>query len=283
VVESSGASLVDASRCPLAASTNVVVLADTAAGVGHYSAQWEQQFWSWWQTEDGSVVPQFVSKDELLSCSARELLAAGTYVQPGGNAYEYSNSLGQPGQALLRAFVAGGGLYVGTCAGWYYASPGYYWEMDTTYSDRGFWQYPTLLGVFGSVVEGSIAEIVDMEGPEGVFEGETETSVSVVGGATHTAAYFGGPTLGLHQTAYPPELPRGTTVHASFAALPRKNPAIVTVQTPGRRLALFSVHLEAWEGLGNNVTTPQRKENYELRRDVISGMMAESRPSRPDF
>ena len=111
--------------CPLTNGTKIVVFADDTAGTGKYSAQWEAHFWSWFATNRSSPPPhQIISLREFEKCTAAQLVAAGTFVMPGGNAYTYTQHLGTEGQSKLREFVAQGGLYVGTCAGWFYASKG---------------------------------------------------------------------------------------------------------------------------------------------------------------
>ncbi len=47
---------------------------------------------------------------------------------PGGWAYDYRRALGEAGQRRLRAFIASGGLYIGSCAGAYFASDFILWE-----------------------------------------------------------------------------------------------------------------------------------------------------------
>ena len=114
----------------------------------------------------------------MARCAVADLPSVAIWVQPGGNAYEYSQSMGAAGRDLVNGFLAAGGAYVGTCAGWYYASRSYFWEMDTRWSDRGQWSYPTLLSAFDAVVEGSILEIQDEEGPDGVFKSHAPTKIT---------------------------------------------------------------------------------------------------------
>ena len=209
-------------------------------------------------------------------CSAAHLLRAGTYVVPGGNAYTYTQVLGPEVKAKLRAFVEGGGLYIGTCAGWFYASTGYYWEYDTSWPDAGFWSYPSLLGIFMANVEGSITDIADEETKPHVFDGHALTELS----NGHHAIYYGGPTLGWHRTSES-ALPAGSVVLARYSNVIAHPPAIVRVASNigGRteneatripRMLLFSCHLEAYEGVGvTELTTVQREANYALRQKFI--------------
>ena len=99
---------------------------------------------------------------------------------------------------------------------------------------------------FDADTEGSIVEIEDEEGPDGIRE-RRGAKITVDGNATHTVVYYGGPTVGLHRT--PSRLPAGATARAVFDDVPGTPPAIVTVSRPGLELVLFSPHLEAHEGL----------------------------------
>jgi hypothetical protein len=74
------------------------------------------------------------------------------YVQPGGDAYSQQNSIGDTGKAnILKYIESKRGIYLGTCAGWFFASDGYYWEGVK-------YDWPNLLGKFPTT-EGSIHEI----------------------------------------------------------------------------------------------------------------------------
>ena len=142
--------------CPIRQTTTILVYNDVPGGAGHLSTQWEQAFWSWATGEYPSFgAAQFILADDLANCdsltSYPNLMA---WVQPGGNAYLMTNALGVAGKAKIVDFVKSGGLYVGTCAGWYYSSTAYYWEYNTGYPDAGLWHYPALLGLFPKTVEG---------------------------------------------------------------------------------------------------------------------------------
>lgn len=193
---------------------------------------------------------------------------------PGGNAYTYTQHLGAATKTKLRQFLAGGGLYVGTCAGWFYASKGYYWEYDTRWSDKGYWAYPSLLGAFDADVEGSITEIADEETANGVFNGHALAALST---GQH-AIYYGGPTMGWKHTRES-NLPSGFEVLARFSEVTNSPPAIVR-HAGSTRVLLFSPHLEAFEGVGvTELSTAQRRVNYALRRDRIAAEMAARRES----
>ncbi len=51
-------------------------------------------------------------------------------VMPGGSGGGQANALDPTGREAVKAFVKGGGCYVGICAGCYLASTGYPWSLD---------------------------------------------------------------------------------------------------------------------------------------------------------
>lgn len=108
-----------------------------------------------------------------------------------------TNALGAVGRSKIVDFVQSGGLYVGTCAGWYYASPAYFWEFGSTWPDAGYWAYPNLLGLFPVAVEGSIVAIQDMELAPNNWHGNATTNISVL--RTKPRARWG---IHLHRALY---------------------------------------------------------------------------------
>ena len=256
-------------RCVIRANTTALVFNQTGTGgTGPKSALWEHHFWSWWSESKPSTAPvwQSLTAAELFACDLASYPSLVAWVQPGGNAYDYDVTLGYEGKKQILGFLASGGLYVGTCAGWFYASSGYYWEYDTNASDKGYWHYPALLGLFPPV-EGSITDVQDMEKPP-------EYALTKISSG-HTAIYYGGPTIGWRHTS--PQLPPGAVTHARYSDVPHTPPAIVSVRPPegAGHLMLFSVHLEAFEGVGiTGLTTAERKANYALRRTLIESELA---------
>jgi glutamine amidotransferase-like uncharacterized protein len=71
----------------------------------------------------GKYAVEFIGPNEDLDISAAALEGIELYVQPaGGQDIEGAlDSLGEDGQAAIRAFVAGGGKYLGLCMGAYLA------------------------------------------------------------------------------------------------------------------------------------------------------------------
>ncbi|TWT77870.1 hypothetical protein Pla123a_16680 [Posidoniimonas polymericola] len=63
-------------------------------------------------------------------------------VHPGGSASGQAKALGEDGRARVRAFVEGGGGYLGVCAGAYLATNDYSWSLgliDAKVVDRRHW------------------------------------------------------------------------------------------------------------------------------------------------
>jgi hypothetical protein len=88
-------------------------------------------------------------------------------IQPGGMGKAQSEELGEEGRAAVRSFVAGGGGYVGVCAGAYLASCSYPWSLDLLNAevvDRPHWErgratLPLELTAAGRDVLGSPARV----------------------------------------------------------------------------------------------------------------------------
>ena len=147
------------------------------------------------------------------------------------------------------------------------------WEYDQGWPDSGYWQYPALLGEFDAHVEGSITDIADEETAAGVFDGHALTRLST----GHHAIYYGGPTMGWKHTSES-SMPAAAETLARFADVTNVTgsapPAVVRMRERGKRLLLFSVHLEAFEGVGvSELSTADRQANYALRAARILAEM----------
>ena len=96
---------------------------------------------------------------------------------PGGWAYDYKRAIRAEGKRRLRAFVARGGRYIGSCAGAYFASDSILWEGE---------RYEYDLDLFLGVSEGPIPEIAP-------WPQWTLTPVRVEGGSEPLPMlYYGG-------------------------------------------------------------------------------------------
>jgi hypothetical protein len=238
--------------CPVTATTKAVIY----HGVGATSEcrQWESDFYKWAGIE---AVPITAAQLKAANCGGKlRQLGVSIFAMPGGNAYDEQRSSGAEGKANLLSFLSSGGLYVGTCAGFYYASSAYWWEADR---DGGEYVWPNLLGVFPEV-EGSISSIIDDEDSPGY-------KLTALDNGLH-AIYWGGPTRGWKRT--PATVPG--TVLARFTSIPGSLPAAVHVDDKDGNRLLFSAHFEAEEGVGifnTGLTPAQTLANWQYRAAQI--------------
>jgi glutamine amidotransferase-like uncharacterized protein len=177
-----------------------------------------------------------VDADALAAVDLADYPGLRVWVQPGGNAYEQQLSIGAAGKRQLLDFIGRAGtLYVGTCAGWFFASEGYVWQGEP-------YSWPHALKLFPTT-EGSLTEIADYDGDPGY--GLTALSGPAAGGGPGrvalNAVYYGGPTRGWRDT--PRDCP-GTEL-LGYDALAGALPAVVECEAGGGRLLLYSAHLEA--------------------------------------
>lgn len=253
--------------CPVTSSTDVVIYSGN--GAASECQQWEHDFYSWLGLEAVSLGP---SQLHDASCGGRlHELGVHIFAMPGGNAYDLQTSAGPMGKQHINSFIDAGGLYVGTCAGFYFAAQSYVWQAGE--AGGGDFAWPHLLGRYPKV-EGSITSIQD----DAVPPGYRLTSYALASnGSVGHGIYWGGPTFGwrstarvghpgevlLRYSAVPGELCAGLGRSSPRASRPaprlrltpsrptvRRRPAAVRV-SPRQRggLLLFSLHLEAEEGV----------------------------------
>jgi len=241
--------IVDA-KCPITNSTTVVYYGGSGATAD--CQNWEENFWSWWQGADSRIqFKKLGAVDVRNQCLLANYPNLKVYVQPGGNAYDQQTSVQSSGKRNILAYIdSKHGIYLGTCAGWFFASDGYWWQGKE-------YHWPNLLGRFPET-EGSITTIWDDDKPPGY----TVTDVDSPGGLMQVL-YFGGPTRGWRHTSK--SVP-GTTL-LTYADIPGKLPAGIQ----DGNMLLFSVHLEAYKGHpSNNITNAQVLANYKFRAEAIN-------------
>lgn len=237
-------------RCPIQSSTNVVIY--VGSGATPDCQDWEKKFWSWWKSGDSRINYQTLTANNVArDCTLTSYSNIKVYTQPGGNAYNQQNALGSSGKQNILNYIAhGSGLYLGTCAGWFYASDGYWWQ-GTEY------HWNNLLNEF-PMTEGSITTIWDDDVPPGY-------AITGVDGhqGRMQALYYGGPTRGWRKTS---KSHPGSTL-LTFADIEGSLPAAVQ----NGKMLLFSVHLEAYKGHpSNNITDAQVLQNYQFRAEAIN-------------
>lgn len=248
----SGWTDVSPSLCPITSTTQVVIYG--GHGPTAECKQWEAQFYAWAKLEAVSISAAQLHDS---SCGgALKSKGVKIFAMPGGNAYNTQSSVSSAGKANINGFIDAGGLYVGTCAGFYFAATDYWWEGKQ-------YNWPNMLGRVPTV-EGSIADIKDDTGSD---------SYKLTGISNGLKAiYWGGPTRGYQHTSatgFP------GTVLAKFSDVRGGSllaAAHVNDSTHGN-LLLFSAHFEAIPGLGihnTGLTQTQQMANWQYRAQQIS-------------
>ena len=243
--------------CPVAPNTTAVIY--HGDGATAECRQWEADFYAWLGL---LAVPMTALELQSPGCGGRLLeLGVQIFAMPGGNAYNLQASAGAAGKVHLLRFIDGGGLYVGTCAGAYYAAEGYFWQEGE--AGGGMFRWSNLLGRF-PMVEGSITDVWDDAVPPGY-------KLTPLDNGLH-AIYWGGPTRGWRST---PSTGAPGTVLARFGAVAGgRLPAAWHVSDDGNgsRL-LFSAHFEAEEGIGiyrTGLTAAMTLANWRYRASAIA-------------
>jgi len=239
------------STCPITSETDIVFYGETGwGGVGTLSRSWVIHFLDWWKTQDPSI--NYVELDSghvKGECDLDSFSNLKIYIQPGGDAYKMQNKLDSEGRQNILNLINSGKGYLGICAGWYYTANDYYWQGE-------YYNWPDMLDYYPTTVEGSITDIADYEGnPDHAL-----TSLST----GFNAIYYGGPTVGWHDTS----LPAPGVTEATFASISGNLPAIVKYND---NALLTSVHLEAFENDGiDYLTTEDRVENYKYLANLLN-------------
>lgn len=218
--------------------------------------KWEASFYKWMGLNAVSLsAVQLRNKD--CGGSMKEL-GVKIFAMPGGNAYNTQTSVEAIGKRYISAFIDAGGMYVGTCAGFFFASTGYFWENDE--ASGGEYHWPNLLARFPET-EGPIKAIHDDAGNPPYKLTGLDNGLKAI--------YWGGPTLGMRDTSA--KAPGTTLLH--YSDVPGNLLAAVHVNdgTHGN-LLLFSVHLEAVPGVGihnSGLTTDMQQANWKYRAQQI--------------
>jgi len=229
--------------CPITSNTDFVYY--TGSGASTLSQSWMNHFLTWWKQQDPTVDFQGLSAAQISSCTMENYAELDMYIQPGGDAYLQQKSIGSTGKAKINSFINNGGSYFGVCAGWYFASPSYYWQDS-------YYNHANLLGAYPMTIEGSIREVQDYD----VNPGNTVTTLS----NGHRALYWGGPTIGYEYTSNPLGVIDTTFTYQDLPAVVKYNNMLLT-----------SIHLEAYEDDGfSGLSTSERTENYKYLANLIN-------------
>lgn len=152
-------------------------------------------------------------------------------VMPGGADLYYAEKLNGAGNAAIRAYVENGGVYLGICAGAYYACREIEWAMGTAQEISG----PRELSFFPGKAAGPIKEFIEDGNAEKSYHGAPE--IIYDDGAYQMEAhvhYAGGP-------AFIPTEKDGFTVLARYSS---GENAIVECPVGAGKAILCSPHLE---------------------------------------
>jgi hypothetical protein len=231
------------SACPLDGRT-IFAVGSGIGGAGNGSAHWERAFFSWWEALDARVEWAEMNEENVAGgCGdLNSFDSLAMYVQPGGDSYEQQKSLGTHGRNAITSFLDGDEThkYMGTCAGWYFATSDYWWE-GTHY---GFPAEPSLLGRYPATVEGSITDIQDYASyPAYSVTGVTSAADD---GQSLSAVYYGGPTIGWNDTPLD-SIPSASAITLTFDSVGGGG-TVPAGLVHDNKLLLWSVHLEAYEG-----------------------------------
>ena len=247
--------------CPIRdqAKTDVVIFHDK--GVGDECRDWEMHFYTWMNLRY-AVINGTHLQDPGCGGMMKQL-GVKIFAMPGGGAYRMQSSVGAAGKSHILHFRQSGGTYVGTCAGFYFASTNYFWQIGSP--GGGNYTHANLLGLFPSV-EGSITTIQD-------YDIDPYWRLTIIDDVQQQqslqALYWGGPTRGWRST---PTTATPGPIKAWYTAATPNLPAVYALP----RLALFSVHLEAEEGVGihgTGLTKEMVLANWKFRAQIIHGCM----------
>jgi glutamine amidotransferase-like uncharacterized protein len=242
--------------CSIDAGTDVVIY--HGAGPTSECKQWESDFYQWLGLKVATLTAAQMKNSE---CGGRMAeFGVKIFAMPGGNAYNTQRSIQDTGKSNILKFIDNGGLYVGTCAGFYLVAESYWWQDGE--QGGGEFNWPNLLGRFPEV-EGSITDIWD----DSVSPGYKLTSID---NGLH-AIYWGGPTRGWHRTS---ESGTPGSVLARYSDVPGAPLAAVHVNNKSHgNLLLFSAHFEAEDGIGiknTGLTSDMQLANWQYRAEQIT-------------
>jgi len=220
--------------------------------------QWESDFYQWAGLKAATISAKQLQDSK---CGGKmSQLGVKMFGMPGGNAYNTQVSVQKSGKSNILKFIDAGGLYVGTCAGFYFAAGSYWWQNGE--QGGGEFSWPNLLSRFPEV-EGSITSIRDDSANPGYKLTGLDNGLKAI--------YWGGPTRGWKKTSA-----SGTpgTVLARYSDVPGNLMAAVHVNDKSHgNLLLFSAHFEAEEGIGirnTGLTSDQQLANWQYRAQQIS-------------
>lgn len=179
-----------------------------------------------------SCLQRFFKDDDVRLVAAGQVMdntafdGADIFVMPGGADLPYCRKLNGAGNKNIRAFVENGGIYLGICAGAYYACRDIEFHKGRADEICG----PRELALIDATAVGSLPDLA----PYYDDKLRTVAPIKLLADDEITAYYHGGCKFNLHQEAI---------VHARYAieGLPA---AIIEKKISQGRAILSGVHLE---------------------------------------
>lgn len=177
-------------------------------------------------------------------------------IMPGGADTPYCRKLDGQGNENIRAFVQVGGLYIGICAGAYYACRAIEYHkgrFDEICADRA-------LNLYNAVAIGSLPEIAPYY--DDTLTTAAVTPLSGQDDASYAAYYFGGCT-------FQPDDQEDAHILARYAALPETPPAIILKSFGKGRALLSGVHFEVMPDMLSGYYADRAKDD-KRRADALA-------------
>lgn len=177
-------------------------------------------------------------------------------VMPGGADVYYCEKLNGEGNQRIRDFVAGGGSYLGICAGAYYGCTSLDWNKGEIDGSRE-------LAFYGGQAVGPVFDWV--EKPGDIYNGSWIKAVEVAteSGEPFLSEYNGGPAFA----------ETDNDVLARYSTLGGQPPAIVGGSHGRGRYILSSPHIELWGETLRNSVPPLFNISYDKKMFEIDKLM----------
>jgi len=153
------------------------------------------------------------------------------FVIGGGADLPYCRKLGTEGAHAIRAFVRGGGIYLGICSGSYFASTNGEFDKDGPNAICG----PRDLSLFDGTASGPLTDIAAAY--DTTLKSAAITPIRLADGSRSHSLYHGGPFFRIADRSR-------TNILAHYES-PERRPAIVATLLGKGQAILSGVHLEA--------------------------------------
>lgn len=216
-------------------------------------------------------------RDQVDWCTAHDILSGRLdpsvtlFVMPGGEDLYYHEKLSGEGNRLIRAYVEGGGSYLGLCGGAYYACATVSWADGTSHAIAG----PRELCFYKGEARGPAGGAASLDPQGHPLPALASVTYRSRKGATRTAdiVYQGGPSFlpdPAHSCAFT-TLAWWASAHNDPLPAPH-DPAILSVRVGQGRAVLSAIHPEI-ESVDLEVSGYHRDGTAALRYDLARRML----------